>query len=142
VDGDVVEYDACGTSHIEPLPDGSYCYCTLYHDRDWAEYFPYAEAERRRCVEHPSIDEDEDVAGLYFITCLPWLHYTALTQPTGGGDESNPRITWGKYEPDARGRLMLPVTALVHHALADGLHLGQFYANLDRIMDELIHGRL
>ena len=32
VDGHVVEYDACGTSHIEPLPDGSYCYCTLYHD--------------------------------------------------------------------------------------------------------------
>jgi len=131
VDGDVVEYDACGTSHIEPLPDGSYCYCTLYHDADWAEYFLYAKAERKRCVAHPSIDEDEDVAGLYFITCLPWLHYTQLIQPTAGGDESNPRISWGRYEADWKGRLMLPVTLMVHHALCDGIHIARFYEALD-----------
>ena len=131
VDGHVVEYDACGTSHIEPLPDGSYCYCTLYHDRDWAKYFHYAEAERKQCVAHPSIDEDEDVAGLYFITCLPWLHYTQLIQPTAGGDESNPRISWGKYEADWRGRMMLPVTLMVHHALCDGIHIARFYEGLN-----------
>ena len=131
VNGDVVEYDACGSSHIEPLPDGSYCYCTLYHDMDWAEYFPYAEAERKRCAEAASIDEDEDVDGLYFVTCLPWLHYAQLIQPTAGGDESNPRISWGRYEPDWRGRLMLPVTLMAHHALCDGIHIARFYEALD-----------
>lgn len=140
--GGVVEYDACPTSHTELLPDGTYCYCTVRHDMPFDQYLLQAEEARRRSREAASIEEDEDAESMYFVSCLPWLHYTALTQPTGGGDESNPRITWGKYEPDARGRLMLPVTALVHHALADGLHLGQFYANLDRIMDELIHGRL
>jgi len=82
-------------------------------------------------VEHPSIDEDEDVAGLYFVTCLPWLHYTQLIQPTAGGDESNPRISWGRYEADWRGRLMLPVTLMVHHALCDGIHIARFYEALD-----------
>lgn len=129
-DGGVVEYDACGTSHIEPLDDGSYAYCTLYHDMPWNVYFPYAEAKRRRCRENPSIDEDADVEGLYFVTCVPWLHYTQLIQPTAGGDESNPRISWGRYAPDARGRLMLPVTLLCHHALVDGIHLVRFYERL------------
>ena len=129
-DGKVVEYDACGTSHVEPLPDGSYCYCTLYHDMGWAEYFPYAEAARRRCLEQPTIDEAEDVEGLYFVTCLPWLHYTQLIQPTAGGDESNPRIAWGRYAPDGQGRLRLPVTLLCHHALCDGIHIARFYEAL------------
>ena len=129
-DGKVVEYDACGTSHVEPLLDGSYCYCTLQHDRDWRDYFPYAEAARKRCVENPSIDEDDDVEGLYFVTCLPWVHYTQLIQPTAGGDESNPRISWGKYAPDWRGRLMLPLTLLCHHALVDGAQIAGFFENV------------
>ena len=136
-DGRVIEYDACGTSHVEPLPDGSYGYCTLFHDRDWDDFFPYAEAARRACREHPSIEEDADVDGLYFVTCLPWLHYTQLIQPTAGGDESNPRISWGRYETDWRDRLMLPVTLLCHHGLADGVHIARFYQNLDAALNDL-----
>ena len=44
-----------------------------------------------------------------------------------GGEESNPRITWGAFAPDAEGRLQMPVTLLVHHALADGSHIAKFY---------------
>jgi len=40
---------------------------------------------------------------------------------------SNPRITWGAFAPDAEGRLQMPVTLLVHHALADGSHIAKFY---------------
>jgi len=130
-DGGIVEYDACGTSHVELREDGTYGYCTLYHDRPFREYIAHAEAERARCREAASIEEDDDVEGLYFITSLPWLKYTQLTQPTAGGDESNPRISWGRYGADFRDRLMMPVTLLVHHALVDGLQLARFYHNLD-----------
>ena len=130
-DGGIVEYEACGTSHVELLEDGTYCYCTLFHDMDWAEYLACAEQARRRCRESASIEEDADVEGLYFVTSLPWLHYSQLIQPAAGGDESNPRISWGKYEADWRGRLMMPVTLLAHHALVDGAHAAQFYQNID-----------
>ena len=133
-----MEDDACGTSHVELRADGTYGYCTLYHDRPFREYIQYAEAERLRCREVASIDEDEDVEGLYFITSLPWLRYTQLIQPTAGGDESNPRISWGKYAADFRGRLMMPVTLLVHHALVDGMHLARFYQALDGEMAALV----
>lgn len=136
-EGGVAEYDECPTSHTEALPDGSYCYCTLHHHMPFDEYIRQAEAARARCREAASIEEDEEVESMLFISTLPWLHYSALIQPVAGGDESNPRITWGKYEPDAQGRLMLPVTTLVHHALADGLHLGQFYAALKSRIAEI-----
>ena len=129
-DGAIVEYDACGTSHVELREDGTYGYCTLYHDMPWAEYLPYAEARRQACRREASIEEDDDVEGLYFVTSLPWLKYTQLVQPTAGGDESNPRISWGKYEEDFRGRLMMPVTLLAHHGLVDGLQVAQFFGNI------------
>lgn len=137
-DGGIVEYDACGTSHVELREDGTYGYCTLYHDRPFRAYLEYAEAERERCRENASIEEDEDVEGLYFITAMPWLKYSQLIQPTAGGDESNPRISWGRFAPDWRGRLMMPVTLLAHHGLVDGLHVARFYQNLDLEMDRLI----
>lgn len=131
-DGGIVEYDECPTSHTEPLPDGTYCYCTVRHHMPFDEYIARAEEARRRCREKASIEEDEGAESMYFISALPWLHYTSLIQPVAGGDESNPRITWGKFTADAQGRLMLPVSVLAHHALVDGLHLGHFYAGLEQ----------
>lgn len=68
---------------------------------------------------------------MYFISALPWLHYTSLIQPVACGDESNPRITWGKYIITESGKAVMPVSVLVHHALADGSHIAQFYNSLE-----------
>lgn len=134
----IVEYDECGTSHTESVGDGTYCYCTLYHNMPFAEYIRYAEAERKACREKNSLDEDENVEGLYFISTLPWLNYNAIVQPTAGKDESNPRITWGRYQENHAGRLMMPVTVLCHHALVDGIHLSMFYKNLETEIQRII----
>lgn len=129
----VVEYDHCDTSHIELLENGAYCYCTLRHDpaQSWEDYMAYAAARRERARAGASIEEEDDVEGLYFISTVPWLHYRAIAQPNYGPEASNPAITWGKYEPDYRGRLMMPLTLLCHHSLVDGINIAAFYENLD-----------
>ena len=136
--GKVIEYAACPTSHTELMENGTYCYCTLHHHMKLEEYIPYAEATRSQCRKNGSIEEDEDVESMYFISTLPWLHYTALIQPVAGGDESNPRITWGKFEEDSIGRKQLPVTLLVHHGLADGIHIARFYQNLEEQIRSIV----
>ena len=128
----IVEYSECPTSHIELLADGSYCYCTLHHHMPMKAYYSKAEKARTAC-KTGGITEDEAVESMYFISTLPWLHYTAMIQPVAGGDESNPRITWGKYE-DRKGRKMMPVTILAHHALVDGVHIARFYNMLDEVI--------
>ena len=136
-DGGIVEYDVCPTSHTEMKPDGTYCYCTLHHDMPMDEYLVQAETARQRCRESGSLEEDEDADSMLFISTLPWLNYNALIQPVAGGDESNPRITWGKYKEDAQGRLMMPVTLLAHHALADGLHVSEFFRLLEKELEAM-----
>lgn len=128
--GGIIEFDQCGTSHTEALDDGTYRYCTLYHHMPLEEYLNEAEKRRNECRSKKGLCEDGNADSLYFISSLPWLHYSSLIQPVAGRDESNPRITWGKYEQDAAGRLIMPVTILCHHALVDGRHLGAFFERL------------
>lgn len=129
--GEIVEYDECPTSHVELLADGSYTYCTLHHHMDMEQYMTRALAAREACRKKTGIKEDADAESMYFISTLPWLHYTAMIQPVAGGDESNPRITWGKYEENPARQLMMPVSILAHHALVDGIHIARFYERLN-----------
>ena len=132
--GGIVEYDECPTSHIELKPDGTYAYCTLRHHMPLADYLAQAESARTAAREGGSIEEDDDVQSMYFISTLPWLHYTQLIQPVACGEESNPRITWGKYQANDKGRMMMPLSVLVHHALADGIHIAKFYEAFNQQM--------
>lgn len=134
-DGGIIEYEKCGTSHIELLPDGTYCYCTLWHDRDWDEFIPYANECRRRAVAYPGIEEDDDADALYFVTTLPWIHYEGISMPVTDPITDNPRFCWGKYEGDFRGRLMMPFTLIVNHALMDGIQIAGFYKKLQEELD-------
>ncbi len=141
IDGDgIVEYDFCNTSHTESAGDGNFCFCTLRHNLPFAEYIQQAEAAQKRCRETNEFAEDPDAASLLFISSSPWFKYTALIQPTNGAKDSNPRITWGKYEPDWRGRQMMPVSLLCHHALVDGAHFALFYAHLGEEMKRIVTG--
>ena len=136
VDGQPVEYTACDTSHTVLRADGGYGYCRLNPMQPFADFLP--EAQRRHALAKQSggLDDGEDAAGLLFLSAIPWVHYTALTQPTPFPADSNPRITWGKYE--ARGAAVsLPVTLLANHALVDGAQLGQFYAALGAELAQL-----
>ena len=94
----VVEYDRCPSSHPVALPDGTYCYCSLEVDRPFREFLPYAAAEQERVKAAPTLEDGEDGESLFFVSCVPWLSYTALTQPTPTPADSNPRITWGRWQ--------------------------------------------
>ena len=72
------------------------------------------------------------------ISCLPWLHYTAFD--LHGFDEGRylaPVITWGKYA-DYGGKLQLPLTLQIHHAVADGFHAARFFADVETITASMV----
>ncbi len=131
LDGQIVEYDHCLTSHTVALEDGTYCYCDLDSSRPFEEFIPYAVQAQEAAKKNPSIQESEiETLGKIFVSTLPWLSYTALVNPTPVPADSNPRITWGKYFTQD-DKVLLPLSVLCHHALVDGLHISRFYALLE-----------
>lgn len=132
LDQKIIEFDRCPTSHTVALEDGTYCYCTLDSNMPFTSFLDYAIGEQEAAKEKKTIEEEDDGAlDKFFISTLPWVTYTSLVQPVPIPADSNPRITWGKYELQGE-RAMLPVSVLCHHGLVDGIHIADFYRQLDR----------
>lgn len=128
---EVVQYDACTSSHTVSLPNGTYCYCNLDCTAPLAQFLPYAHARVEAAKSSPCIDDGEDADSLFFVSCLPWISFTALSLPVAEPADSNVRITMGKYFHQG-GCVFLPVNLTAHHALVDGLHIARFFEGFER----------
>lgn len=135
-DGRVVEYDWCPPSYTAMKPDGVYVYCSIEENLPYDEFVALGQRRQREVLQRGTLTEDGDPLSLFFVSSLPWLHYSQLEHPAVSADDSNPRISWGKAV-SAAGRTTLPVSLYVNHALADGLHISQFFANLEKELQEL-----
>ena len=110
--GGIVEYEECPTSHIELKADGTYAYCALHHHMPLKEFLKKAEIARSAVRECGSIEEEAEVQSMYFVSTVPWLHYTQLIQPVACGEDANPRFSWGKYQPNDKGRMVMPMSVV------------------------------
>ncbi len=126
----MIEYKNCKTSHTVALENGTYCYCSLDCSMPFESFVTYAVEKQNAAREHPSMDDGAEADSLFFVSSLPWLSYSALVQPTPTPPDSNPRITFGRYYPQD-SRMVMPVSLLVHHGLADGKHIADFYRKFE-----------
>lgn len=139
---EVREYEQSPTSHTEATGNEMYCYCCLNHHMPWAEYIESATKIQQQARETGTLDEDDEIEAFYFPTCLPWFYYRECMHPMADRYDSNPRLSWGKFEENFRGRLMMPLTVAVHHGLVDGLHVGKLFERVEKNMAALIDGTL
>ena len=83
------------------------------------------------------IDPAGEGIDMIFFSCLPWLDLTALTNERDlDPDDAIPRIAWGKFVEE-NGRLTLGLSVEVNHRFIDGLHIGRFAQELERMIAEL-----
>ena len=107
--------------------DQSLGFARLEHAGDFAAFASGAaqaiDAARLRSAPFEPTSEETDVIHL---TTLPWIHFTSFSHARNWGQEDAiPKLAFGRIEAEG-ARLWLPLSVEVHHALMDGLHLGQF----------------
>ncbi|GGL71823.1 chloramphenicol acetyltransferase CAT [Deinococcus aerolatus] len=69
------------------------------------------------------------------ISVTPWLGFSAFElNIQDAADYLLPVVTVGRYERSA-GRLRMPVALRANHAACDGIHIAQFYQELQRELD-------
>ncbi|HHG8771979.1 TPA: CatA-like O-acetyltransferase, family 1 [Raoultella planticola] len=68
------------------------------------------------------------VDGEHFFcaSCLPWLHFSAITHAEYYVGAAVPAITWGKLKNG-----LIPVAGKFNHAFVDGLHASRFFAEVE-----------
>ena len=94
------------------------------------------EAKRRSEAQRSFIDMDAERQNLIYISSLPWLDLTALSNERHfDPDDAIPRVAWGKFVDDGSGRKELGMSLEVNHRFIDGCHISQF-ANFFDVFSE------
>jgi chloramphenicol O-acetyltransferase type A len=70
------------------------------------------------------------------FSSLPWIDFTSISHARiFGTEDSCPKISFGKMTIH-EGKRTMPVSIHVHHALVDGLHVGQYIDCFQSIMNK------
>lgn len=95
---------------------------------DMAEFCRAAAEKSLRQTDFIDLSAEGD--GLLYLSCLPWLDLTSLTNERDlDPDDAVPRIAWGKYT-DRDGRKTLGMSVEVNHRFVDGADIGAFAERL------------
>lgn len=135
-DGVIYEIDGRTPSLTELRKGEEQYYCVNVPFVDDMEAF-CAEAAKRRDSQREFMKAAEETSDLLFISCLPWVEITGLTNPRDfDQDDSVPRVVWGKYVKKDE-RVILHIAVEVNHRLVDGLHIGRFAQRLTALIEAL-----
>lgn len=127
-DGDKVTiFDRLHLSPTIALDNGDFRYTYIAYDPDRPTFD--AKAKSRIAAvrgNQPLGANDRQAADVAYLSCLPWLDYTALDNALPGPDDCIPRVSWGRITAKGEGYDMA-ITLQVHHALVDGRQVGAFF---------------
>lgn len=69
------------------------------------------------------------------VSSLPWLDFTAVSFSDAATDNPFvPQLAIGKYK-EQDGKMLMPISIQVHHAVCDGLHVGRFVEEARRLAE-------
>lgn len=114
------------------LKDESFTFVYFDYTEDFEAFHRNARAiiENTR-IEAPSLYARADRDDLIYHSVLPWVSFTSVSHARNSKQQTSvPKISFGKYRTDG-SRTGMPVAVEVHHALMDGLHVGQYFERLE-----------
>ena len=132
---DVVEHETVHPSTTVLSDDGLFGFCTLSYTPGLRAFAETASASMERARAQPTIGSGPDRDDILYTTSIPWVAFTSFAHPTHlHPADSVPRLAWGKRFAEA-DRIKMPLSVQGHHALMDGLHMGQFYERAQDYFD-------
>ena len=73
-------------------------------------------------------------------SCIPWISFDSLTiELPDGYLYFNPIINWGRY-CEENGKMMMPVSVRMNHAVADGYLVARVFVLMEQEMKALCEG--
>ncbi len=103
------------------------------YSADYRTFYQAAEADLEQAKQSRQYLLDAEHHPNWFdASYISWLSYDALNVELPDGYlYFLPIVNWGKYRPE-NGRLMMPVTVRLNHAIADGFLVANVFRLLER----------
>ncbi|MBP0481665.1 CatA-like O-acetyltransferase [Sagittula salina] len=133
-DDTVVRYDRVALSFTVARPGGGFGYAYQDWQADFAAFDRGVQATIATVRAGRDLSANTASDAVAYLSCLPWLDFTALDHATPGPEDCIPRVSWGRIVPEG-DRYAMAVNVQVNHAVTDGEHLGSFYSALQEALD-------
>jgi chloramphenicol O-acetyltransferase type A len=131
---EVFVYDRVDGGSVIDRKDGTFGYGYLPYSEHLETFVATATAEFARVRATTGLTRTT-ANNIIRHSVLPWIDFTSLSHARlFSKPDSCPFVTFGKMT-EHDGKRSMPVSVHAHHALVDGLHVGQFYENLQRLMN-------
>ena len=130
----IIEHETISPSFTVMTPKEVFSFCTVKYIDKFNNFKIRASQEIERIKNNVSIEDEHGRDDLIYITSIPWVSFTNITHPIQMNPvDSIPRISWGKYFEE-NGKIKLPLSVQAHHALVDGVHIGQYFNTIQEIL--------
>ncbi|MDP9081888.1 MAG: chloramphenicol acetyltransferase [Bacteroidota bacterium] len=134
-DGDVFIYDRIDAASTIARDNGTFGFGYIDYNPTFTDYMAAASAE----VERVKGRNDLEFAARQNIirySSLPWVDFTSISHArVFSGTDTGASISFGKMT-ESEGKRSMPMSVHVHHALVDGLHVGQYIDSFQQLMNK------
>lgn len=135
--GNLIKWDFVSPSYTDfHADDENFVKMVTEYSDDLFEFCSRVDKDRQRHKNERAILVNQP-PNFFDVSCLPWIKYSHFDiHVFDEGKFLAPVVTWGKFE-EKDGKLIMPLTMNIHHAVADGFHLSRFFNEVQELVDFL-----
>lgn len=132
---EIFVHDVVHASPTVNRPDGTFGYAYMDYHATWPSFYETAQQETARVQAATGLITATTGENVLHYSAMPWLNFTSVSHARSFSfKDCIPKIAFGKFT-ESNGRKTFPVSVHVHHALMDGLHVGQFVQLFQELMN-------
>lgn len=125
-------YDVINGSATIDRDNGTFGFSHILYFEDLDLFLERATEEMIEVRTSDRLIKSEIGENIIHFSSVPWIQFTSVSHPRRySRRDSIPKVTIGKYHT-IEGKKMIPVSVHVNHAVADGLHVGEFFQTLQQ----------
>jgi chloramphenicol O-acetyltransferase type A len=133
---EVIEHETVHPGTTVLAEDGLFAFCSMDFHQDFATFADGAARSMLAAKQRPTLEVQAERDDVLYSTSIPWVSFTSFAHPMHFHPvDSIPRMAWGKRF-EAAGRLLMPLSVQGHHAMMDGLHIGQYFERVQGYLAE------
>jgi chloramphenicol O-acetyltransferase type A len=134
-DKKVYLYDVINASPTVNRPDNTFGFSYMDYNEDEALFYEQAKQITEEVKHSKGLIPAVSGENVIHFSALPWIDFTSVSHARSFSfPDSSPKISFGMMTEE-NGKRKMPVSVHVHHALADGYHVGLFYNKFQELMN-------
>ncbi|MEL6674921.1 MAG: CatA-like O-acetyltransferase [Bacteroidota bacterium] len=136
-DGKVIVYDKIEAGNTVLHADQSFSFCYFPYEGDWDMFEQKGQAAIEAEMAQKSFDPRLSQQHVIHYSTIPWIPFTSFKharKSVAPGQDTIPKLVFGQAQ-EINGSWRMPLSVSLHHALADGYHMGEYF----RLFQQMLH---